>query len=328
MSIVHFLNVGNGDCNIIQHNSGRISVIDICKGEKLEKVAKSFDLTESKLIEKAMKGNFKMKDKPENPINYLKKISTEKIHRFILTHPDMDHLDGFCNLLREFNLLNFWDTDNKEEKVFNDTSNYNEDDWLVYKYLRDNEIEEGPKRLVLYSESNGKYYNIDEENNKGGDGLYVLSPTMDLINDANKNDDYNDCSYVILYHSTAGKILFAGDSHDKTWEHIINKHKSFVSNIDVLIAPHHGRDSGRDHSFLNTLKPKLTLFGNAPHEHLSKSWSNRGLEVIRNNQAGTIILEIQLESIHIHVTNESFAKKYKADTFFDKNLCAWYIKSI
>ena len=30
MPIVHYLNVKEGDCSIIQHGSGRISVIDVC----------------------------------------------------------------------------------------------------------------------------------------------------------------------------------------------------------------------------------------------------------------------------------------------------------
>ena len=29
MAIIHFLNVLEGDCNIIQHDSGRISVVDV-----------------------------------------------------------------------------------------------------------------------------------------------------------------------------------------------------------------------------------------------------------------------------------------------------------
>jgi beta-lactamase superfamily II metal-dependent hydrolase len=32
MSTVHFLNVGKGDCTLIEHNSGRDTLIDICKG--------------------------------------------------------------------------------------------------------------------------------------------------------------------------------------------------------------------------------------------------------------------------------------------------------
>ena len=29
MPVIHFLNVGEGDCSIIEHNSGHISVIDV-----------------------------------------------------------------------------------------------------------------------------------------------------------------------------------------------------------------------------------------------------------------------------------------------------------
>jgi hypothetical protein len=32
MSIIHFLNVLEGDCNIIQHDTARTTVIDICNG--------------------------------------------------------------------------------------------------------------------------------------------------------------------------------------------------------------------------------------------------------------------------------------------------------
>ena len=44
MSIIHFLNVKNGDCSIIEHTSGNVSVIDICNGndrvyEHIEKIS-------------------------------------------------------------------------------------------------------------------------------------------------------------------------------------------------------------------------------------------------------------------------------------------------
>ena len=49
----------------------------------------------------------------------------------------------------------------------------------------------------------------------------------------------------------------------------VNEHRSFVTNIDLLIAPHHGRDSERSYDFLDVLKPKMTFFGNANSEHLA-----------------------------------------------------------
>ena len=89
-----------------------------------------------------------------------------------------------------------------------------------------------------------------------------------MVADANEAGDWNDSSYVILYRSCGKRILFASDSHDSTWEYILDNWKSSVKNVDVLIAPHHGRDSGRDYEFLKVVKPRVTLFGNAPSEHL------------------------------------------------------------
>ena len=44
-------------------------------------------------------------------------------------------------------------------------------------------------------------------------------------------------------------IVFGGDSHDATWDHILEHHRADVTDIDLLIAPHHGRKSGRSYEF-------------------------------------------------------------------------------
>ena len=30
MATIHFLNVKDGDCSVIEHNSGHVTVIDVC----------------------------------------------------------------------------------------------------------------------------------------------------------------------------------------------------------------------------------------------------------------------------------------------------------
>ena len=47
--------------------------------------------------------------------------------------------------------------------------------------------------------------------------------------------------------------MFAGDSEDLTWEHITKNHSEKIKNIDILFAPHHGRDSNRNFELLKTL---------------------------------------------------------------------------
>ena len=60
--------------------------------------------------------------------------------RFILTHPDMDHLDGFDELMNTYGILNFWDSGVRKDKGdFRQCPNYKEADWDRYVRVRDRE---------------------------------------------------------------------------------------------------------------------------------------------------------------------------------------------
>ncbi|HHF7375940.1 MULTISPECIES: ComEC/Rec2 family competence protein [Legionellaceae] len=323
MGIVHFLNVKNGDCSIIQHPSGHVTVIDVCNARK----HKDKHINISELITNLNKNaTSHQKSNPTNPITYIKQHGIKEIFRFILTHPDMDHMDGIKDFFDEFHPTNFWDIKNKSVKSNWSNGPYREEDWQFYCSLRDGNTNSSIKRLNLYAGAQGQFFNQDQNGKNGADGLYVLAPTQELVNHANVSDDYNDASYVILYRSNAGRILFTGDSHDKTWAHLLANHHNDIADIDVLIAPHHGRDSDRSYDFLDVVRPKLTLFGNAPSEHLGYgAWSRRGLKLITNNQGGDIIIDTNGTGMNIYVTSENYAKQQNANTYYSSDLHAYYL---
>lgn len=156
-----------------------------------------------------------------------------------------------------------------------------------------------------------------------------VTPTPELIRQANECDDFNDCSYVLLYRVNGFRILFGGDSHDGTWKHILENHEAVVTNIDLLIAPHHGRKSGRSYDFLDVLQPKMTFFGNAAAEHLAyDAWNYRKLAFITNNQAGSMIVVPESSSLDLYITNETFARKRNPYTFYSETVHAWYTDEI
>jgi len=320
MGIVHFLNVNEGACIWIKHPSEHNTIIDISNGQE---VTSMFENT-------SLLGNHNQKKHPVNPIKYFKDRNVSTIFRFILTHPDMDHMDGIKELFKTFKVLNFWDTQNT--KVMNDNSDwgrYNKKDWDFYQKIRTSSS--SPKVLHLYAGQKGKYYNQTEDGKSGADGLYLLAPTTDLVKKANKSEDYNDCSYVILYKTGNNKkIIFAGDSAKKTWDYILKNYKEDVRDIDILIAPHHGRKTGGNNKYLDVLKPKLTLFGNAKSEYLDyPSWNNRKLDYITNNQANCIIINTNGENgMDVYVTYEEFAKKRNPKTSYDESYAGWYIMTI
>lgn len=323
MSIVHFLNVKDGDCSVIQHISGRVTVVDVCNATPSESLEEEQRRTTLNAATRGVAGNFQQKRYPVNPISYLKEHSISRVFRYIQTHPDMDHMDGIRAFFTEFDPSNMWDTSNNKEMSDQswNTSPYRRIDWDFYKALRDNNPRSNPRRLTLLAGARGEYYN-----DNGGDGLHILAPTQELVDAANESEDYNDCSYVLLYRTQGHRIIFGGDSHDKTWDYILTKGESSLKDIDLLIAPHHGRDSDRSYEFLDVLKPRLTFFGNAPSEHLAyDAWNNRGLSFVTNNQANCMVVRISHLEMTLFVTNETFARKVTPATYFDDALQAWYV---
>lgn len=316
MPIIHFLNVLEGDCNLIEHESGRLTQIDVSNAfndidtEEEKKVKASKEREERRLRTQVPtnKTDYQQKRNPDNPISYIKKqINPNEIFRLIITHPDMDHLDGIKDLYEDFFIRNTWDTNNNKELDLNNFGGgYNKEDWVFYKNLRDGKYT-NTTRLTYFDDNDCLYWNKDN--------IKILAPSKELLKSANESGDFNDSSYAILYTPPkqgggSWKILFSGDTHNKSWKHIIENHSDEVSNVDVLFAPHHGRDSDRDYEFLKTVKPRVTLFGNASSKHLA--YDKYPKPKITNNQAGYVVLNIEHSKITFYVKNYEYARDYKA----------------
>jgi beta-lactamase superfamily II metal-dependent hydrolase len=285
-------------------------MVDICDGNIQQKI-KKLELA----IERAInpKGNFGMCGYPTNPIDYLSSLGITELWRFVLSHPDMDHMDGLDALFDAVSVHNFWDTGvTRDAPEFGDNSPYKEDDWKRYEKLRDGETSTNSHKKRAGARF--QLANRGQDGTGGGDGLFILAPDDALVAAASAGDDINDGSFVLLYRSAGGRILLPGDAHDATWDYVLEHYESDVKNCSVMIAPHHGRHSDREFEFLDTIRPKLTLFGCAPSEHLAYSaWSGRGLDYITSNQAGNVVLEIVDGAIDVYVENETFARAKGAD---------------
>ena len=306
MAKVHFLNVKQGDCIILEHDSGRVTMFDICAGNIEREQSALLEAVAKGLITPA-KGNFRMCEHPTNPLDYLKnKLYVNDIWRFILSHPDMDHLDGFNALLNEFTVSHFWDSGaDKQKPDFSNYGGFKEEDWDRYADV----IAGGTsvKSIKPKAGSQFKYANEDDNPNGRGDDLHILAPDQTLIDKGNETQDFNDASYVVLWNSSIGKVLLTGDAHDKTWEYIEDNHKAAATDVDLLIAPHHGRKSRRSYEFLDYVNPKLTFFGCAPSENLAyDAWNYRELTHVTNNQCGCIVAERD-DAMDIYVENDKFA---------------------
>lgn len=293
MTKIHFLNVGDGDCTIIEHEDKKTSMIDICNG------------------------NLTSEDKTD-PITYLREIQNlqygdkGKIFRFILTHPDMDHMDGIERLCKNFEIINFWDSDHtKTMESISDEGGYSQEDWDFYDKIH-KKTKKNITRMELYKGCEGEYYT--------NHGIKIISPNKELVQELKdkKNPNWNDISYVLLFETHGRKILFCGDSGNTSWKYIIGNKKTreniqeknpidmtdeekeilenikMLKNIDILFAPHHGRKSGGDNfnEYLDFLNPKLAILGSAKCEHKNyKAFNNKKIPLLTNDEAGDITFE-------------------------------------
>ena len=307
MSTVHFLDVKPGDCSIIQHTSGWVTMIDVCSAHPTPRVGVSL----------AQRRN---PADPVNPVQYLRDLGIPRLTRLIVTHPDMDHIDGIASIAAEFQPFCFWDTNNnKTIELHQFRSNWQHQNWNAYQMLRCNPAYYNCSRSAVIAGSVGE----DKATllSMFVDEIHVLSPSRDLLASANQTGDYNDASCVILYKTCGNRILFCGDSHNKTWDHILSTFPKEVEDIDIMLAPHHGRKSGREWKFLDHTRPKLTIFGRAPSEYLGyHAWRDRELPVLTRPQVGSVIAKVDIAEIKIYVTKPSvgmFGNRSLAECLYD-----------
>lgn len=320
MAKVHLLNVSPGDCTIIQHNSGRVTVIDICGGNAESGRGSNSTSALSILLETVRsqqnpKGNYRMCEATTNPVEYLKGLGVSEIWRFILSHPDMDHLDGLKRLSEEIPIRHIWTTGvNRPKPDFSNGTKYLEEDWDLYKSMEAGQIV-GVKPISVLAGSRFKYANEGDTSDNSHDGLYICAPSQSLLDDPDTTDDINEASLMISYRSSAGKLVFPGDAHDASWQYAVTNHLDDVADAAFLLAPHHGRNSDRSWDFLDISRPRLSWLGCAPAKHLGyDAWSNRSLPHITSNQTGNVVLDLRKEAFDVYIENDVFASNSGYDT--------------
>jgi len=302
---IHFLNVGHGDCTIIEHESGNKTMIDINNGEEIDEESATEIIEQLgysgedliKTIEKTQETPNEILQKAgyvntlTNPIQFYKQnYGTSSIFRYIQTHPDLDHMRGLVGLRKEgISITNFWDTPHikaQDDFLFND-----EDEWNEYLEHRN-----GKRTLAvlnLQRGSTGKYYNLHPEPSLEGDGLYILAPTPELTSEANRTGAWNNHSYVLWLAYKGIRVVFGGDAEAEVWDSIVDKYGTGLS-CNILKASHHGRDSGYHQKAVELMNPKYTIVsvGKKPETDASNKYKQYSPNVWSTRWKGNITATI------------------------------------
>lgn len=279
MSIVKSFSVGIGDMYYIKHNTDNFTIIDCYLGEDNKKRIVDEIITES---------------------------NGKQITRFISTHPDQDHLAGIEYLDSRKTIANFYCVANEATKPDKTVS------FDKYCQLRDSD-----KAFNIYKGCSRKWMNITDASRKHS-GIQILWPDtsneyykQELIK-AKEGESPNNISAIIQYSVGDAVFLWMGDLETTMMENI--KDELLLTKVNILFAPHHGRDSGKiPTDLLEKMNPDIIIIGEAPSAHLHYY---PDYKTITQNTAEDIIFEVVENKIHIYTSNEN----HTVDFLDDENM--------
>ena len=183
-----------------------------------------------------------------SPLKHLRQNGIRNIDHVTITHPHMDHIEDILN-------LNF--------DVFAPTSL-----WAPL-HLTENDIRSGNPQLSREAEAKiRKYLEIT-----GGDGS--VDPQNDVTKPENNGNvsvktfipsqastgNLNNHSVVTVLEYSGVKILIPGDNESASWEELLGQSsfRSAIAGTHVLVAAHHGRESGFYGPLFDHFRPNITL---------------------------------------------------------------------
>ena len=250
---ISFLNVGHGDCTIIEHASGRLTLVDVnncleLDEETLAEVSEYYRGRTSMLVETHGVRTFGMVKEAgydielTNPIEFLHKNYPGKdIFRYIQSHPHLDHMNGLEQLkAHNIDIVNFWDTEHDfTPELANDADRAS---WDEYKRLR-RSVNGSPKVLRHSYGASGTFWNQEPDGVNGGDGIDVLHPNPHTLKAIQDSGNVNNLSYVLRVILGKVRIILAGDAEKEVWDDLVSRYGTELK-CNVLKASHHGRDSG------------------------------------------------------------------------------------
>jgi beta-lactamase superfamily II metal-dependent hydrolase len=234
MSTIKSYSVGNGDTFYINHNSDNFTIIDCCLNENDQTIMDEIAAL----------------------------AATKGITRFISTHPDDDHIRGLELLDKKIGILNFY-------CVKNGMTKDDETDAFT-KYC---EMRECPRRTFhIHAGCSRKWMNLASDE-RGSAGIDVLWPQVnnehykEVLAAAAAGGSPNNLSAIIKYSLNGGAtVLWMGDLETDFMEKIEDEIE--LPAVDILFAPHHGRDSGKiPERMLQKMSPKIIVVGATTRSH-------------------------------------------------------------
>ena len=239
---IHFVDVGQGDCIIIEFPDGKTMIIDA--GNDYTKVeTKIADFTEA--------------------------IGVESFDYMLLTHADADHVGSMDYVFENYAVKhvfrpNVLSTHASAESLndginvgfTNSAGGKESSSKAYYNFLFGLQNEQDCTDEVFDKDSDfyGTYVNDTVELTYKFD---FLTPVLD--GESAKYKNANDYSPIALLTYNGTSILFTGDAEEEMEEEFVNYYRGNYPDCDLIKIGHHGSESSSSLAFLNAVRPEYAV---------------------------------------------------------------------
>ena len=178
----------------------------------------------------------------------------DTIGYMIITHPHLDHIDDILNFDR-----------NTPITLHRATSITNEE-------VMDGVRECDKPKFKKYCEINDRYTSPvtaetdpSDPDNYGGLSIRIFSTALC------DKENFNNFSAITVFELSGCKIVVCGDNETESLNILMGRStfKDAVTNADVLVAPHHGRESGYLDEFVSLVNPAITIISDTKYSDAS-----------------------------------------------------------
>lgn len=265
---MHFIDVGQGDCTILELPDGKIAVIDCGNGSE---------------------------DSNKAVLRYLNALGVDEIDYLIVTHADKDHAGGASEILQY----------KQVKRVFLPLATQNN---YEYDVLLAAVLESGtaystvcppdPTRPETYmSVTDGEYPYT----------FAFLYPTTEMVDNGFGELKDNELSAVLWLDYQGVSTLFTGDAPIQTENKLIlddtlglfELYGVTLSQTEILKVSHHGSDDATSQLLLDYMHAQTAIIScgeNNEYLHPSEEVLNRltdaGVDVYRTDKQGTIVITV------------------------------------
>lgn len=208
------------------------------------------------------------KDQTNTVIDYLKAQGVKSLDYVIGTHPHSDHIGGLEGVIREFDVKNVM-LPEKEHTT------------RIYEKLLDAIAD---KNLKVTIPKAGENLSLGEAS------FQIISPGRDY------SDNLNNWSIGIRLVFGETSFVLCGDAEKEAEQDMLLS--GLTLKADVLKVSHHGSSTSSSPEFINAVSPRYAVIScgknndyGHPHKETLDLLKKQGINVLRTDQLGTIVIE-------------------------------------